>query len=100
MSRRVGRVPGKFNTWVPQSDIFRFTKQQQQLGGAGGNEYPWALPDSSFQITLPSNASLDIFQYNRPNASTTQVCKELNVKGECEAAIIDIQFPRSWPNIL
>ena len=58
--------------------------------------------EDSFQITLPSNASLRLFPQNRANSFKTQLVRELNLsaRGEWEVALVDIQFSQNWPNVL
>ena len=60
-------------------------------------------PDVPFQITLPSNASTNLFPENRANSYRTKLCKALNLGGsdsEWEVALVDIAFPQNWQNIL
>ena len=57
----------------------------------------------SFQITLPSNASMDTFKENSANYFRTQLKKEIHLAGGTaawEVALTAIQYPISWPNII
>jgi len=65
------------------------------------------MTDCSFQITLPSNASSKLFSSNRANSFRTKLCKTLELgnsspdsSGDWEVALVDIQFPENWPNVL
>ena len=45
-----------------------------------------------------------VFDANRPNLSKTKLYKELilstSANDEWEVALVDIQYPQNWPNIL
>ena len=62
--------------------------------------------EENFQITLPSTSSAKLFPANRPQKFRTQLIKRLNLGGggfgldEWEVALVDIQFPQNWPNVL
>lgn len=56
--------------------------------------------ESSFQITLPSNASQANFASNRANSFKTKISKPLQLDGEWEVSLVDIQFPSSYANLL
>ena len=60
--------------------------------------------EDSFQITLPSNASLDLYPQNRPNSYKTKLAKPVKlgngVTSDWEVALVDLQFPQNWPNVL
>ena len=55
--------------------------------------------DREFQITLPSNASMKTSPDNRPANYTTTLGSPLNIEGEWEVALIDVQYPHNWMNI-
>jgi len=57
--------------------------------------------EDSFQITLPSNSCSKLYPRNRPNSYKTQLCNELDLPtGEWEMALVDIQYPIHWPNLM
>ena len=60
--------------------------------------------ETSFQITLPSNASSKLFPENRANSYRTKLYKTLDLGGggesDWEVALVDIAFPHNWANIL
>ena len=57
--------------------------------------------EDSFQITLPSNSCSKLYPGNRPNSYKTKLCKELDLPtGEWEMALVDVQFPLHWPNLM
>ena len=55
---------------------------------------------NDFQITLPSNSSNEIFPDNKPNSFKTNLAFPLELDGDWEVAIIDIQYPHNWNNVL
>ena len=56
--------------------------------------------EDSFQITLPSNVCKDEFPENKSNSYKTKLFKRLDLPGRAEVALIDVQFPPNWPNVL
>ena len=57
--------------------------------------------EDSFQITLPSNASHKLFPANKPNSYRVQLQKTLHLEpNQWEVAMVDIQFPNNWYNLL
>ena len=58
------------------------------------------VKENSFQITLPSNASMELFPDNDASEYVTRLCKEISLTGDWEAALIDIQYPRTWRNVM
>jgi len=57
----------------------------------------------SFQITLPSNASMETFKDNSANYFRTRLKKEIHLAGgpsSWEVALSAIQYPVSWPNLI
>ena len=62
--------------------------------------------EENFQITLPSTSSATLFPTNRSQKYRTQLIKRLHLGGsgfgldEWEVALVDIQFPQNWPNVL
>ena len=56
--------------------------------------------ETSFHVTLPSNTCFTLYPSNKPNDYSTQLSKELLLQGDWEAAILDLQYPHSWPNVL
>lgn len=51
-----------------------------------------------FQVTLPSNSSVRLFPNNKPNCYKTNLPIPLELEGDWEVALMDIQFPFNWPN--
>ena len=51
-------------------------------------------PPDFFQLTLPSNSNLADHPRNTLNEYTIQLPQELNLDGDWEAALVDIQYPR------
>lgn len=54
---------------------------------------------NQFQVTLPSNSSREYFPRNRSSDFTTQLAVPLELEGEWEVAIVDIQYPICWKTI-
>jgi len=50
----------------------------------------------SFQITLPSNSSAQYFPDNQANHFQVKLPTPIDLQGEWEAALIDIQFDNYW----
>lgn len=65
----------------------------------GGDETP---REDSFQVTLPSNACTDIYPLNKANSFTIKFMRPLHClpPSDWEFALMDIQLPLNWPNIL
>lgn len=58
--------------------------------------------DESFQVTLPSNACAALFPSNQPNSYKIKLMRPIRCvpPSDWEFALIDIQFPHNWPNVL
>ena len=56
-------------------------------------------PDSEFQLTLPSNSSIEFFPNNKASDFTTKLPTPISLEGEWELALIDIQYPHNWYNV-
>lgn len=52
-----------------------------------------------FYITLPSNSSMKYFNDNRTTRFTTQLPRRIELVGEWEAALVEIQYPQSFETI-
>ena len=53
-----------------------------------------------FQITLPSNSSLDVYKKNRPSNYTVSLPHYVNLEGEWQVAATDIQFTHEWETLV
>ncbi len=56
-------------------------------------------PDTEFQLTLPSNSSVEYYPHNKATDFTTKLPTSISLEGDWEAALIDIQYPHNWYNI-
>ena len=58
--------------------------------------------EESFQITLPSTASKQIFPQNQANSFRVQLPRPLTLTPpeNWEVALVHIQFPQNWPNVI
>ena len=50
-----------------------------------------------FQIMLASNVASNA--HNKPNDFETTLAKPLDLPGEWEVALIDLQYPHNWTNL-
>ena len=50
-------------------------------------------------ITLPSNASMDLFPQNTCQDYTTQLASDLNLNGNFEVALKRLQYPYNWSGL-
>lgn len=57
-------------------------------------------PREEIYVTLPSNVSNDLFKDNKPSSFKTKLRIPLQLEGEWEAALIDIQYPHKWNNFV
>ena len=55
--------------------------------------------DHESQLTLPSNSSIDFFPDNKPGLYHTKLSSTLNLEGDWEAALMEIQYPHNWRNL-
>ena len=53
----------------------------------------------NFPLTLTSNASMKIFPNNVPGNYKTKLSTPLNLDGQWEGSIMDVQLPYRWHNI-
>ena len=58
------------------------------------------MSTEEFMLTLPSNASAKYFPENTPSCFKVALPKVLELEGEWEIAIVNIQYPYNWPNYL
>ena len=56
--------------------------------------------DDEIQLTLPSNSSIGFFPENKPGLYHTKLSSSLNLEGDWEAALMEIQYPHNWHNII
>ena len=54
------------------------------------------MAQDSFQITLPSNSSVKYFPNNQANHFQFKLPSPITLQGECEVALVDIQFDNYW----
>ncbi len=52
-----------------------------------------------FQVTLPSNACPNLFPTNRPQSYKTRLAIPLELHGQWQVSIMEIQYPRDWFNL-
>ncbi len=54
------------------------------------------MDDRGFYVTLACNASLSVYPENRISSYTTRLAKTINLKGEWQVGLAEIEYPRSW----
>lgn len=54
---------------------------------------------SSFYMTLPSNASLDLYPDNTLSSFTTKLDPPIDLQGSYEIGLSEIIYPRTWLNV-
>ena len=54
------------------------------------------MESSSFYITLPSNASMDVYPENTASTYTIHMPKTLYLKDKYEVGLAEIQYPHTW----
>lgn len=58
------------------------------------------MAGGDFYVTLPSNASSTTYPDNRISNYRIKLAKALDLRGEWEMALIEIQYPRTWTSFL
>ncbi|KAI8477990.1 hypothetical protein Bbelb_442810 [Branchiostoma belcheri] len=54
---------------------------------------------NSFYVTLPSDGSMDIFPENTVTNYRTKLAHPIELSGEWEVGLVEIQYPHSWLNV-
>lgn len=54
------------------------------------------MDGQGFYVTLPSNASFDVYPSNKIWNYRTKLAKPIILKEPHEVALIEIQYPRNW----
>ena len=57
------------------------------------------MEDSHFFITLPSNSSMGVYPGNTISNYITKLSRAVNLNGEWEVGLSEIQFEKSWFNV-
>lgn len=52
----------------------------------------------SFYVTLPSNASVDVFPDNTTSKYSTKLQSPIRLEGPYEVALVEMMYPVSWKN--
>ena len=58
------------------------------------------MEEGSFYITLPSNASNEIYSDNKISNYRVKLARPLSLRGAWEVALIEIQYPKTWATFL
>lgn len=54
------------------------------------------MSEGGFYITLPCNASMDVYPDNRISNYKTRLARSMNLKGQWEVGLIEFYYPISW----
>ena len=54
------------------------------------------MSGTHFYLTLPSNASSDIFPDNKTTSYRVKLPQAINLRGEWEVGLYSINYPRTW----
>ena len=54
------------------------------------------MSGTHFYLTLPSNASSDIFPDNKTTSYRVKLPQAINLSGEWEVGLYSINYPRTW----
>ena len=54
---------------------------------------------SDFYLTLPSNSSMDYYKGNSLANFTTRLPNAINLTGDWEVGLVEIQYPHNWYNV-
>ena len=55
--------------------------------------------ESKFYVTLPSNSSMEYFPDNKTSIFVTKLSRTLQLDGEWEVGLAEIDYPHTWYNI-
>ena len=55
--------------------------------------------DEGFYLSLPSNSSMEYFEDNKVNNFVTKLPQSIELTGNWEVGLVDIQFPVNWTNL-
>ena len=55
--------------------------------------------ESEFYVTLPSNSSMQYFPDNKTSNFVTKLSRTLQLDGEWEVGLAEIDYPHTWYNI-
>lgn len=59
----------------------------------------YGAKDDGFYITLPSNASLNVFKDNKSSSYRVDLAQHIDLEGEWQVALSEISYPHTWFNI-
>ena len=54
------------------------------------------MAQKKFQLTLPSKSSMSSYPQNSASRYTTKLCRPVNLDGDWEMALMEVQFPGTW----
>ena len=54
---------------------------------------------SSFYLTLPSNASFNVFPDNKATHFKVKLAKPVHLQGSWEVALVEVHYPNTWQNV-
>ena len=55
--------------------------------------------EEGFYVTLPSNASLNVFKNNTSSSYQVDLAQHIDLEGPWEVALAEISYPHTWFNV-
>jgi len=56
------------------------------------------VEDEGFYVTLPSNASLNVFKNNTSSSFRVDLAQHIDLEGSWQVALTEISYPHTWHN--
>lgn len=78
-------IKNLMQSWLDHSDKNTFIMEHTSLEG--------------FSVTLPSNASKELFKYNTSSCYTFGLAKPIELRGEWLVGLCEFIYPRTWYNL-
>jgi len=54
------------------------------------------MAEEGFYVTLPCNASMNIYPDNKISNYRTRLARSINLKGLWEVALVEFEYPLTW----
>ena len=88
----------KFNSWIPKSELRKLQILLSQTITVSV-EIIASKIESEFYVTLPRNSSMQYFPDNKTSNFVTKLSRTLQLDGEWEVGLAEIDYPYTWYNI-
>ncbi len=86
--------PSTYNSWVKGSEINK--SKQLNVWFYCYSSWNFMMIGSHFYLTLPSNASLDVFPDNKTTGYNVKLPKTIDLNGMWEVGLYSISYPYTW----